>query len=61
MSMRTTGSAVTRCRNEGCPRPVEAGENYCVPCGLERSLFDRDARIRSAQARTQREADARGR
>jgi hypothetical protein len=59
--MSTTDSRLSRCRNEGCPRPVEAGENYCVSCGLERSLFHRDARIRSAQARTQREADARGR
>jgi hypothetical protein len=59
--MSKTHSGPTRCRNEGCPRPVEPGENYCAPCGLERSLFRRDARIRSAETRTERETGARGR
>jgi hypothetical protein len=39
---------VTRpCRNEECFRAAEPGEPFCAACGLERSLFDRDARRRS--------------
>ena len=33
-----------KCANDGCPRPPEAGERWCSTCGLERSLYRRDAR-----------------
>jgi len=39
-----TETRFARCTNEGCTRPVEAGERYCSTCGLERDLFQRDAR-----------------
>src|SRR2546428_500478 len=36
------------CRNDGCSRLAEPGDVYCGECGLERSLFRRDARLRSS-------------
>ena len=33
-----------RCANEGCARETEPGERYCVSCGLERTLYKREAR-----------------
>lgn len=45
-----------RCANDECARPTEPGEPYCSTCGLERSLFDPEARRQAALRR----ADARG-
>ena len=45
-----------RCANGECARPTEAGERYCSTCGLERSLFDPQARRQAAERR----ADGRG-
>jgi hypothetical protein len=44
------------CANEECARPKEPGERYCSTCGLERSLFDPEARRQAADRR----AEARG-
>lgn len=44
-----------RCANGECARPSEPGERYCSTCGLERSLFDPEARRQAALRR----ADAR--
>ena len=44
-----------RCANVECGRPPEPGERYCPACGLERSLFDPQARRQAAERR----ADAR--
>jgi hypothetical protein len=52
-------TSMAPCRNEGCGRPAEAGEAYCVECGLERSLFRRERRIEAAQ-RTERPSRAAG-
>ncbi len=46
--------AVPLCRNEGCARPAEPGEDYCSACGLERSLFRRDDRREWTEDRTAR-------
>ncbi len=40
-----------RCANDGCARPPEPGERYCSTCGLERSLFDPQARRQAAERR----------
>jgi hypothetical protein len=50
-----------RCANEGCARPSEPGERYCSICGLERSLFDPNARRQAAlrRAEDQGETDRR--
>jgi hypothetical protein len=50
MNATATPNATRPCRNEECFRAAEAGESYCAACGLERSLFDRDARRRRADA-----------
>jgi len=34
----------TRCANEGCGRLAEGGTRCCASCGLEWTLFHRDAR-----------------
>jgi hypothetical protein len=47
----------SRCANPECPRPVEAGERYCATCGLEWSLFRRDARWEAEQKRTNPRAE----
>jgi len=47
-----TERRLARCANEGCARPVEAGERYRSTCGLERDLFRRDARQPGPEART---------
>ncbi|HEY3203338.1 MAG TPA: hypothetical protein VGL03_06720 [Thermoanaerobaculia bacterium] len=58
--MIASEESAPRCRNEGCLRDAEPGEPYCGECGLERSLFRRDARIREAEGRTaSRETPAR--
>jgi len=48
------------CRNEGCPKPPEPGEDYCWACCLEHSLFQRNERWAEPQtpehARAEREA-----
>jgi uncharacterized Zn finger protein (UPF0148 family) len=33
-----------RCVNEGCGRLAEEGSLFCASCGLEWTLFHRDAR-----------------
>ena len=40
-----------RCANGECARPTEPGERYCSTCGLERSLFDPQARRQAAERR----------
>jgi len=45
-----------RCANAECARQAEPGERYCSACGLERSLFDPQARRQAAERR----ADGRG-
>jgi hypothetical protein len=47
-----TETRFTRCANEGCARPAEAGERYCSTCGLERDLFRREARRPDPEIRT---------
>ncbi len=42
------------CRNPGCPRPTEPGDAYCLACGLERFLYERDARPRTVLASARR-------
>ena len=41
------------CANEGCGRAAEEGGRFCASCGLEWSLFHRDARAREAGAARQ--------
>lgn len=57
--MRTVEERVERCENEGCARPAEPGERYCVVCDLERTLYQRDARRPLSQTPLGREADRR--
>jgi len=38
---REAERAPARCVNAPCPRPADHGDDYCTPCGLERSLFTR--------------------
>ncbi|HEY7574353.1 MAG TPA: hypothetical protein VIB08_04270 [Thermoanaerobaculia bacterium] len=57
--MNAPNSREAFCVYEGCARPAEPGERYCAPCGLERSLFDRDARRRHAAAPAEREPQPR--
>ena len=38
------------CRNPGCSRPAESDDAFCFACGLERSLYERDTRPRTARA-----------
>ena len=33
-----------RCANEGCQQPAEEGSPDCASCGLEWTLFHREAR-----------------
>lgn len=40
-----------RCANDECARLAEPGERYCSTCGLERSLFDPEARRHAAERR----------
>ena len=40
-----------RCANGECARPSEPGERYCSTCGLERSLFDPEARRQAVERR----------
>jgi hypothetical protein len=44
-------SPAERCANGECARPAESGERYCSTCGLERSLFDPEARRQAAERR----------
>jgi hypothetical protein len=50
-----------RCANDACVRPSEPGERFCPTCGLERSLFDPEARRQAAlrRARASEETDRR--
>ena len=50
-----------RCANGECARLPEPGERYCSTCGLERSLFDPEARRQAAERRAdgRRETDRR--
>jgi hypothetical protein len=48
--MNAPEGATRECLNEGCFRPAEPGEAYCDACGLERCLFDRDARASRIEA-----------
>ena len=57
--MNTPNSRAVPCVNEGCVRPAEPGERYCTTCGLERSLFDRDARRRHAAPSAGRQPEPR--
>ena len=52
--MNASKPSEDRCRNDACPRPVEAGEPYCATCGLERALFRRDARAERERIRASR-------
>lgn len=36
------------CQNEGCGREPSPEERLCESCAIERSLFRRDERVRSA-------------
>ena len=49
------------CRNPGCVRLADPGETYCFACGLERSLYDREARRTPANASARREDSERRR
>jgi len=55
MSSRTASEP--RCANDECVRPPEPGERLCPACGLERSLFDPQARRQAAERRADRRAE----
>jgi hypothetical protein len=42
------------CRNPGCARPTEPGDFFCLACGLERFLYERDTRPRTVLASARR-------
>ena len=42
--MTTSDRDAEGCRNEGCPRRAEPGEEYCAACCLETGLFHRELR-----------------
>jgi hypothetical protein len=48
--MNDPNTATRECGNEACFRPAEPGEPFCAACGLEISLFDRDARREGIEA-----------
>ena len=47
-----------RCRNEGCIRRPEPGEEYCSVCCLEWNLFRRDERRLESGASAPRAREA---
>lgn len=42
------------CRNPSCTRQAEPGDAFCCACGLERFLYERDARPRTVLASARR-------
>jgi len=42
--MTTRDRDEAACRNDGCPRRAEPGEEYCPSCRLESCLFHRERR-----------------
>jgi rRNA maturation endonuclease Nob1 len=42
----------TRCANEGCRKPAEEESLFCASCGLEWTLFHRDARGQKVDIRS---------
>jgi rRNA maturation endonuclease Nob1 len=44
----------TRCANEGCGKLAEEGSQFCASCGLEWTLFHRDARGQKRDTRGDR-------
>jgi hypothetical protein len=44
----------TRCDNEGCRQLAEEGSLFCASCGLEWTLFHRDARVPREEIRGDR-------